>query len=248
MKVNVYDQENIQKGRMMLLNIAEDLKEDCKMIVSPIKEDGKKEDDVSGDKPQDLDEMKRAAEAQKEQKDSFMTLDVEDVSDGEEEDFEQKAQYLYMELKSTASFKDVDIDSMLEHTTFDYFMRGLYLNKVQSTSKTGPAAGANPFNAMMKQVMSGEEERGPDIKLDFQDAEEEGAQEKNLEQQALDAVRARRKRGDTGIFAGSEKKLTIREKQILEEKLARENEEREYQQELLRELDIDIDISKIQQE
>jgi len=30
--------------------------------------------------------------------------------------------------------------------------------------------------------MSGEEERGPDIKLDFQDAEEEGAQEKNLEQ------------------------------------------------------------------
>ena len=47
MKVNVYDQENIQKGRMMLLNIAEDLKEDCKMTVSPIKEDGKKEDDVS---------------------------------------------------------------------------------------------------------------------------------------------------------------------------------------------------------
>ena len=81
---------------------------------------------------------------------------------------------------------------------------------------------------MMKQVMSGEEERGPDIKLDFQDAEEEGAQEKNLEQQALDAVRARRKRGDTGIFDGSEKKLTIREKQILEEKLARENEEREW--------------------
>ena len=59
-----------------------------------------------------------------------MTLDVEDVSDGEEEDFEQKAQYLYMELKSTASFKDVDIDSMLEHTTFDDFMQGLYLNKV----------------------------------------------------------------------------------------------------------------------
>lgn len=64
----------------------------------------------------------------------------------------------------------------------------------------------------------------------------------------MEAIRARRKRGDTGIFDGSEKKLTIREKQILEERLARENEEREYQQELLRELDIDIDISKIQQE
>ena len=35
MKVNVYDAENIQKGCMMLLNIAEDLKADCKMTVSP---------------------------------------------------------------------------------------------------------------------------------------------------------------------------------------------------------------------
>jgi len=31
-----------------------------------------------------------------------------------------------MELKSTASFKDIDIDAMLEHTTFDEFMKGLY--------------------------------------------------------------------------------------------------------------------------
>lgn len=35
MKVNIYDPENIQKGRMMLLNIADDLKADCKMTVSP---------------------------------------------------------------------------------------------------------------------------------------------------------------------------------------------------------------------
>lgn len=38
MKVNVYDPENVQKGRMMLLNIAEDLKADCKMTVSPAQE------------------------------------------------------------------------------------------------------------------------------------------------------------------------------------------------------------------
>jgi len=55
-----------------------------------------------------------------------------------------------MELKSTASFKDVDIDSMLEHTTFDDFMRGLYLNKVASTSKKSTADTTNPFDAMMK--------------------------------------------------------------------------------------------------
>jgi hypothetical protein len=35
MKVNVYDPENVQKGKTMLLNIAEDLKEDAKMTISP---------------------------------------------------------------------------------------------------------------------------------------------------------------------------------------------------------------------
>lgn len=35
MKVNVYDDENIQKGRLMLLNLAEDLKEVSKIKVAP---------------------------------------------------------------------------------------------------------------------------------------------------------------------------------------------------------------------
>ena len=35
MKVNVYDQENVQKGRLILLNLAEDLKEHCKIKVHP---------------------------------------------------------------------------------------------------------------------------------------------------------------------------------------------------------------------
>ena len=37
MKVNIYDPENVQKGRLMLLNIAEDLKENAKITVSPEK-------------------------------------------------------------------------------------------------------------------------------------------------------------------------------------------------------------------
>jgi hypothetical protein len=49
-----------------------------------------------------------------------------------------------MELKSTASFKDVDIDTMLEHTTFDEFMKGLYVNKVVA-AKPKNDAGANDF-------------------------------------------------------------------------------------------------------
>ena len=35
MRVNVYDPENIQKGRLILLNVAEDLKEYCKIKVHP---------------------------------------------------------------------------------------------------------------------------------------------------------------------------------------------------------------------
>jgi len=41
MKVNVYDPENVQKGTMMLLNIAEDLKGDAKMTVSPQQQEKK---------------------------------------------------------------------------------------------------------------------------------------------------------------------------------------------------------------
>lgn len=35
MRVNIYDPENIQKGRLILLNVAEDLKEHCKIKVHP---------------------------------------------------------------------------------------------------------------------------------------------------------------------------------------------------------------------
>ena len=45
MKVNIYDNENIQKGRMMLLNIAEDLKSDCRIVASPVKQE-KKQDQI----------------------------------------------------------------------------------------------------------------------------------------------------------------------------------------------------------
>jgi hypothetical protein len=31
-----------------------------------------------------------------------------------------------MELESTAAFKNVDIDAMLEHTSIEQFMHGLY--------------------------------------------------------------------------------------------------------------------------
>ena len=42
------------------------------------------------------------------------------------EELGDRPSYIYMELESTASFEDIDIDKMLEHTTLDDFMRGLY--------------------------------------------------------------------------------------------------------------------------
>ena len=60
MKVNIYDPENIQKGRNMLLNIAEDMKEYCKMTISPEKEEKPKEKSVPGEKKPGIDDLEEA--------------------------------------------------------------------------------------------------------------------------------------------------------------------------------------------
>lgn len=122
MKVNVYEPENVQKGRLMLLNIAEDLKDSAKIKVAPggnQKKEAKKGEGKK-DNQTDYDKFKEMAENQ-----AFVKLDAESVEDGYDED-DDRASYLYMELQSTTSFKDIDIDRMLEHTTLDDFMRGLY--------------------------------------------------------------------------------------------------------------------------
>jgi hypothetical protein len=116
---------------MMLLNIAEDLKEDSKITVSPAAEEEKKS--VPGEKkPKTLSEMEKGAVASKSKRDQFVAIQHGDEEDLDyDSDMENRPQYLYMELKSTSTFKDIDIDAMLEHTTFDEFMAGLYMNKVQ---------------------------------------------------------------------------------------------------------------------
>ena len=70
MKVNVYDPENVQKGTMMLLNIAEDLKGDAKMTVSPQQQE-KKIATPGEKKPSSIDEIKRAAESNKSKRDNL---------------------------------------------------------------------------------------------------------------------------------------------------------------------------------
>ena len=79
--------------------------------------------------------MEKGAKLSKERKEDFVSLKFDD-NEEEDEDFEDQAQYIYMELKSTTSFKDIDIDAMLEHTTFDEFMKGLYTSRVAQTKTT----------------------------------------------------------------------------------------------------------------
>ena len=104
----------------MLLNIAENLKEYAKIKVSPVED--KAEKSVKGkQKPKSIESLKEMAEKQ-----AFVKLDSSQIDDETYEEDGERASYLYMELESTSSFKDIDIDKMLEHTTMDDFMRGLY--------------------------------------------------------------------------------------------------------------------------
>jgi translation initiation factor IF-3 len=136
MKVNIYDPENVQKGRMMLLNIAEDLKADAKVTVSPQKDDQTPVSTPGEQKPKTMDEIEEAAMKSKQMREEFVAIQYEDgqFDDDYDSDQENQEEYIFMELRSTATFKDIDIDAMLEHTTFDDFMKGLYANRIASES------------------------------------------------------------------------------------------------------------------
>lgn len=167
MKVNIYDPENIQKGRNMLLNIAEDMKEYCKVIKSPEPEKKEEAESTPGEQKPGVDDFERVAKRSKENRENFVSLEASEVDDYDN-DFENQPQYLYMELKSTSSFKDIDIDRMLEHTTFDEFMRGLYINRVeQKKHEPAQADQPNDFDQMMKQMVDFNEEGQQEVQLDF---------------------------------------------------------------------------------
>ena len=152
MRVNVYDEENIEKGRLMLLNIADELKEYCKVKVAPTKpmakeqkeeekakkpEKGRKGKDgkemrKDGKKPSKFEDIKKQADLQRRQKDEILNVD----DDLDDDDIEGKSNFLTMELQSTVAFKEIDIDTMLKHTTLDDLMRGLYLKAISSETPT----------------------------------------------------------------------------------------------------------------
>jgi len=162
--------------------------------------------------------MEAAAEKSKASRDEFVAL-VED--EGAESDGEAQPEYIFMELKSTTSFKDIDIDAMLEHTTFDEFMKGLYQSKVAAPEKKGKRQ-PTEFEAMWSSVMQGptETEQQEDLRLTFETQSEEsqiGKDDSAMESKALANIRERRKRmQQSQIFDGSEKTQTVQQPKDLE--------------------------------
>lgn len=122
MKVNIYDEANIQKGRLMLLNIAEDLKHLAKIKVSPANM-STEEDSSSGKsekKPKTVSEVSKKSKAHFVNADQLKKTELLDDYDKDfHEGSQDKAQYLYMELESISATKEIDIDAMLEHTTME---------------------------------------------------------------------------------------------------------------------------------
>lgn len=148
MKVNIYDPENVQKGKLMLLNIAEDLKDDCKITVSPTKTREEQQKLSKASKPSSMAEIEKAAQKSKEHQDDFQDLVNEDL---DLDELAGQSEFLYMELRSTSSFKDIDIDSMLEHTTFEDFMRGMYISKIENKAPQKGQPQMTSFDMMMSQ-------------------------------------------------------------------------------------------------
>ena len=135
----------------MLLNLAEDLKEHAKMKVSPSGKKADAKDEAAKKKNPSLDDLKEAADEQafvKLDKTSAGGIDDNDLEDDSYDDNNRQS-FLYMELQSTSSFKDIDIDAMLEHTTLEDFMRGLYISKDGRATVGNVEAGEQKKPGMM---------------------------------------------------------------------------------------------------
>ena len=60
-----------------------------------------------------------------------------------------------MELESTTNFKDIDIDKMLEHTSMDDFMRGLYTTGIEKSSTIKSSSATDETKSVMQALLTG---------------------------------------------------------------------------------------------
>lgn len=77
----------------------------------------------------------------------MVTIDDSDL----EGDGDERPQYLEVELLSTVSFKEIDIDKMLEHTTLDDFLKGLS-NKNFGQQSADPSKVGQPVDEQQQMM------------------------------------------------------------------------------------------------
>lgn len=119
-----------------------------------------------------MDDLKKQADSSRTKKGEILSTDDTPVDD-EGEFLDGLQNYIYMELQSTVAFKEVDIDQMLQHTTLDDFLRGLYVKAVDSGPST--AGKLSHHDKLMAQLMGTVDEgygddtqskRGPSLMFD----------------------------------------------------------------------------------
>jgi len=137
MRVNKYDPENVQKGKIMLMNIAEELKSYAKVKVSPVEEEEKEDTPpAQADTSKTLEE--RILENKKIVEEVRAEHEIQEdyVEDDEEDNFTT----VKMVLESTVCFGEVDIDTLLENSTMEELMSNLPIGKLQTAEEAETAA------------------------------------------------------------------------------------------------------------
>lgn len=107
----------------MLNAIAEDLKEYAKVKESPNKIKRKDKKQVQ-EEEEDAEPEASPFAAEEE----LVSIDDKDV-----EDYEDRPQYLQLELASTVYFQEVDIDMMLKYSSIDDMMKALQVGRAVKT-------------------------------------------------------------------------------------------------------------------
>ena len=143
MKVNVYDPESIQKGRLILLNVAEDLKEHAKIKVHPggAKALAKQQASAKSAVDKHMSATEIEAESTKQQfvKMNRALINADEGDEDVDDEEDATKQYIYMELEGTqGALADVDIDAMFNSTSVEDFMRNIARKGSFSGDKSVP--------------------------------------------------------------------------------------------------------------
>jgi hypothetical protein len=122
--------------------------------------------------------------------------------------------YIYLELESTTNFKDIDIDKMLEHTSMDDFMRGLYTTGIEKGQVIKQSGADDETKNVMQALLTGvgldKAEDQQEVKLDFDMNKTQAStyqDEDEMKTQALQNLRERRLRLKQSAIFNAQKKV-----------------------------------------